>query len=95
MVGKDNYFEVLVDPPIEVCEERDVKGLCAKVRRCEINGFTGINDPYEVPNPQEIRFYTVNLSPEENVLIILRSLQQEGFVQVMKEPKASEWLIAK
>ncbi len=60
MVGNDNYIEVFVDTPLEVCEERDVKGLYAKARRGEIKGFTGIDDPYEPPLHAEIVLDTVN-----------------------------------
>jgi sulfate adenylyltransferase len=49
MVGKDHFIEVFVDTPLEVCEQRDTKGMYAKARRGEIKGFTGIDDPYEEP----------------------------------------------
>lgn len=48
------FFEVYVDTPIEVCEERDVKGLYAKARTGELTGFTGIDDPYEPPAEPEL-----------------------------------------
>jgi len=52
LVGKDNFFEIFVDCPLEVCEERDVKGLYAKARKGLIKNFTGIDSPYEKPtNP--------------------------------------------
>jgi sulfate adenylyltransferase len=81
MVGKDHYIEVFVDTPIEVCEERDVKGLYQKARRGEIKGFTGIDDPYEAPDHAEIVLDTVNLEPEENARKILEFIRQKGFVQ--------------
>jgi bifunctional enzyme CysN/CysC len=46
---------VFVDTPIELCEQRDVKGLYAKARAGEITGFTGIDDPYEAPEAPELR----------------------------------------
>ena len=49
------FFEVFVDTPIELCEQRDVKGLYAKARAGEITGFTGIDDPYEAPAAPELR----------------------------------------
>ena len=49
------FFEVFVDTPIELCEQRDVKGLYAKARAGEIKGFTGIDDPYEAPERPELR----------------------------------------
>lgn len=49
------FFEVFVDTPIELCEQRDPKGLYAKARAGEITGFTGIDDPYEAPEAAELR----------------------------------------
>ncbi len=81
MVGKDRYVEVFVDTPLEVCEQRDEKGLYAKARRGEIKGFTGIDDPYEAPRHPEIRSDTVNHSPEENAHMIMEHLLGKGFVR--------------
>ena len=81
MIGKDRYVEVFVDTPLEVCEERDEKGLYAKARRGEIKGFTGIDDPYEAPQHPEIRLDTVNHSPEENAYMIMEHLLGTGFVR--------------
>lgn len=50
-----DFIEVFVDTPIEICEQRDPKGLYKKVRAGEIKGFTGIDDPYEVPLKPELR----------------------------------------
>lgn len=81
MVGETHYVEVFVDTPLEVCEDRDVKGLYAKARRGEIKGFTGIDDPYEAPKYPELKLDTVNLSPEENALLIMDRLMESGFIQ--------------
>ena len=81
MVGEDRFIEVFVDTPLEVCEQRDHKGLYAKARRGEIKGFTGIDDPYEPPLHPEIRLDTVNHSPEENARIILDYLIEQGFIR--------------
>jgi len=81
MVGADYYVEVFVDTPLEVCEQRDAKGLYAKARRGEIKGFTGIDDPYEAPLHPEIRLDTVNHTPEENAQAILKLLQEKGFIR--------------
>ena len=80
MVGKDHYTEIFVDTPLEVCEQRDVKGLYAKARSGEIKGFTGIDDPYEEPNHAEIRLDTVRYSPEENARTIVDYLMDRGFL---------------
>ncbi len=48
-------MEIFIDTPIEICEQRDPKGLYKKVRAGEIKGFTGIDDPYEAPLKPELR----------------------------------------
>jgi sulfate adenylyltransferase len=77
MVGDGNFVEVFVDTPIEVCEQRDVKGLYAKARAGEIRGFTGIDDPYEEPMSAEIILDTVANSPDENARRIIEHLMGE------------------
>jgi sulfate adenylyltransferase len=81
MVGEENFIEVFVDTPLEVCEERDIKGLYAKARRGEIKGFTGIDDPYEPPRNPEITLDTVSSTPEENAHRIIEYLMDRGFIQ--------------
>jgi sulfate adenylyltransferase len=81
MIGSDHFVEVFVDTALEVCEQRDVKGMYAKARRGEIKGFTGIDDPYELPDNPEITLDTVGHSPEENARLILDYLIRKGFVQ--------------
>ncbi len=81
MVGKEQYVEVFVDTPLEVCEQRDTKGLYARARRGEIKDFTGIDDPYEPPRHPEIRLDTVAHTPEENAHSIVNFLVQRGFVR--------------
>ena len=81
MVGDDRFVEVFVDTPLDVCEERDEKGLYAKARRGELSGFTGIDDPYEAPEHPEIRLATVSPTPEQNARLVLEYLQNEGFIE--------------
>ena len=81
MVGQDCFVEVFVDTPLEVCEQRDTKGIYAKARRGEIKGFTGIDDPYEPPLHPEIKLDTVEHTPEENARLILNYLMQQGLVR--------------
>lgn len=81
MVGAEKFVEVFVNTPLEVCEERDAKGLYAKARRGEIKGFTGVDDPYEEPLNPEIVLETVETSPKENVIKIVTYLQRRGFLQ--------------
>ncbi len=81
MVGASHFVEVFMDTPLEVCEQRDVKGMYAKARRGEIKEFTGIDDPYEVPEYAEITLETVNQTPEANAQCILRYLIERGFIR--------------
>ncbi len=81
MMGADHFVEVFVDTPLEVCEQRDTKGMYSKARRGEIKGFTGIDDPYEAPQSAEITLDTVAHSPEENARLILNYLIEQGFAR--------------
>jgi sulfate adenylyltransferase len=84
MVGQGQFVEVFVDTPLEICEDRDVKGLYAKARRGEIKGFTGIDDPYEAPQHAEITLNTVDHTPEKNAYLILDYLIEQGLVRSLK-----------
>jgi len=80
MVGEERFIEVYVNTPIDVCEQRDVKGLYARARRGQITGFTGVDDPYEEPVNPEITLYTVETGPEENARKIVAYLEERGFL---------------
>ena len=80
MVVCDRFVEVFVDTPLDVCEQRDTKGMYAKARRGEIKGFTGINDPYEAPVDPEIRITTTNTTLEASAEAILAYLRTRGFL---------------
>ncbi|KAB8144681.1 bifunctional sulfate adenylyltransferase/adenylylsulfate kinase [Chloroflexia bacterium SDU3-3] len=80
MVGPDRFIEVFVDTPLEVCEQRDVKGMYAKARRGEIKDFTGIDDPYEAPLNPEITLDAAGSTPAENAHKILDYLAKQGLV---------------
>ena len=80
MAGDDRFIEIWVNTPLEVCEQRDIKGLYAKARRGEIKGFTGIDDPYEEPLDAEIVLNTVDTTPEENSRAIIQYLEDRGFI---------------
>ena len=69
------FFEVFVDTPIEVCEERDPKGLYKKARSGEIKGFTGIDDPYETPNDPDLILTPENGLPEDGAKLVLQLLE--------------------
>src|SRR5688572_14981078 len=74
MILDGQFIEVFVNAPIEVCEQRDVKGLYAKARANEIKEFTGISAPYETPLQPEIELRTDKLSQAEAVGKILEYL---------------------
>ena len=81
MLPEGKFIEVFVDAPVEVCEQRDVKGLYKKARQGLIKGFTGIDDPYEPPDNPEVHIDTTKLSPEESAEKILEFLRKEGFIK--------------
>ncbi len=74
------FFEVHVATPIDECEKRDRKGMYAKARAGLIKGFTGVDDPYEVPESPEIRIDTTGITPEEAAQRILVQLGQTGYI---------------
>lgn len=82
MIGsRGGFIEAYVATPIEVCEARDRKGLYAKARAGIIKGFTGIDDPYEVPESPELRIDTTELSPDLAAHRVLIKLESLGFMR--------------
>ena len=81
-IGSENFIEIFVNAPLDVCEQRDTKGMYAKARRGEIKDFTGIDDVYEIPATAEITIDTVNFTVEENARSILDFLAAKGFVEI-------------
>lgn len=77
-VGNENFIEVFVDCPLEVCEQRDVKGLYKKARAGEIPDFTGITSPFEAPENPEIHLHTDVQSLEESVTDVLNYLNKSN-----------------
>lgn len=71
IIGEDNFIEVFVNTPLEICEQRDVKGLYKKARAGEIKDFTGIDAPFEAPLNPEIDVKTNDLSVEASANQIL------------------------
>ena len=74
------FIEVHVSTPIEVCEQRDRKGMYAKARAGLIKGFTGVDDPYEIPQSPEVRINATDLTPDEAAQEILLFLGQKGYI---------------
>lgn len=77
----DRFVEVFVDCPLEVCEQRDVKGLYRRARAGEIKQFTGISDPYEPPEQPEVHLHTDRENPDQDVDIILDTLAGLGLIR--------------
>ncbi len=75
-----NFIEVFVKCPIDVCAERDVKGLYEKARKGEIDNFTGISDPYEEPEDAEIVLETHKEDVEESVQKVIDYLDENGYL---------------
>ncbi len=80
VVGDEAFIEVFVDAPLEVCEQRDPKGLYKKARAGEIRQFTGVSDVYEVPANAEITLPTASLSPAGAADKVIEDLKNRGII---------------
>jgi len=80
IIGDNRFVEIHVDTPIEVCEERDPKGLYKKARAGEIAQFTGIDAPYEAPETPEVTLKTADTPVEESTAQIIAYLEQQGLL---------------
>ena len=80
LMADGEFVEIHVDTPLNVAEQRDVKGLYKKARAGEIKNFTGIDSPYEAPLTPELRINTVGQSPEDAAETILDYLKEKGFL---------------
>ncbi len=76
----DEFIEVYVECPLDVCEERDTKGLYKKARAGEVKDFTGISAPYEEPLSPELTIDSSKLTVEESTRAILNYLEENGYV---------------
>jgi adenylylsulfate kinase len=76
-----DFIEVYAEAPLEVCEERDVKGLYAKARAGEIKGFTGVDDPYEPPSGAEVTCHTDKETPEESAEKVIQKLLELKYLE--------------
>jgi len=71
IVGTESYIEVFVDTPLEICEQRDVKGLYKKARAGEVKNFTGIDSPYERPENPDVIIPTHQMSVDDSLNLLL------------------------
>lgn len=81
LVNENQFLEVYIDTPLEVCESRDPKGLYIKARKGEIPNFTGISSPYEAPSMAEIHIKTDEISIDESVNKIISYLKDKGYLE--------------
>jgi adenylylsulfate kinase len=83
-IGED-FIEVYVDAPLEVCAERDVKGLYKKAFAGEIGQFTGVSDPYEPPAAPELHIKTDEEEPSESARRVIAKLDELGYLRPLRE----------
>jgi adenylylsulfate kinase len=81
----DGFIEIFVDAPLEVCAERDVKGLYKKAYSGEIPQFTGVSDPYEAPTTPELTLKTNEEEPEESASRVIAKLEELGYLEPARE----------
>jgi len=81
MFGAEQFFEVHVDVALDICEQRDIKGMYSAARRGELQNFTGIDDPYEPPRRPELRLENESVSAEVNARSIKDYLVERGFLK--------------
>jgi adenylyl-sulfate kinase len=79
--GPGSFIEVFLNCPLEVCEQRDPKGLYKRARLGEIANFTGISDPYEPPEKPELILDTASEYPGESTKKVLAALRMRGWVR--------------
>jgi adenylylsulfate kinase len=83
-VGED-FIEIFVDAPLEVCAERDVKGLYKKAFSGEIPQFTGVSDPYEPPAAPELHIKTNEEEPQDSARRVVAKLEELGYLRPVRE----------
>jgi adenylylsulfate kinase len=80
LVPAGEFIEVFIDTPLDVCEQRDPKGLYKKARAGQIPEFTGISAPYEAPEAPELVLDTSRQSPQESVAALIAYLEGKGYL---------------
>ena len=80
LVNSEDFSEIYVECPLDICEERDIKGLYAKARKGEINNFTGISSPYEVPENANLIVNTDELDIHECVEKVIEYCQKNDII---------------
>ncbi|WP_304768852.1 adenylyl-sulfate kinase [Undibacterium sp.] len=84
LVPQGDFLEIYCNCPLEVCEERDVKGLYRLARRGDIQNFTGISSPYQEPTDPELVVDTGSLTLDESVNRVITFMQQRGVIDLVQ-----------
>jgi adenylylsulfate kinase len=79
IIGEDDFIEIFVNPPLQVCEQRDTKGLYKKARKGEIKNFTGISAPFEAPENQDLVIDTSMVGVEESLRMVMEIIEIQSF----------------
>jgi adenylylsulfate kinase len=82
IIGRNCFIEVFVDAPMEVCMQRDTRGLYQKAMNGELKDFTGVDSPYEKPLHPHITLHTANQTPEASVSQIMNFIAAENLIFV-------------
>ncbi len=85
IIGDEDYLEIFVNTPLEVCENRDPKGLYKKARAGEIKNFTGISSPFEAPSHPFVEIDNSNPNIDETVTELLKAIIPEIKFDPLKE----------
>ena len=85
LMGEGDFVEIFIDTAVEICEERDPKGLYKKARTGEIPNFTGFSDPYEVPAKPEMIIKTADWTAEEAAVLIIEMLEKLEKIQAQQD----------
>lgn len=80
IIGREDVIEVFCDCPLEICEQRDVKGLYKKARAGEIKNYTGISSPYEIPPNPDLKIDTGNLPLSQCLEVVTNFLRKRGII---------------
>jgi bifunctional enzyme CysN/CysC len=80
LMGPDEFIEIFVDTPLEICEQRDPKGLYKKARRGELRNFTGLDSPYERPNNPELTLDALNNRASDLADSVIHFMHQGGLL---------------
>ena len=87
LVADLKFYEIYVDTPLDICKQRDPKGLYDRALKGEIKGLSGLDAPYEVPDNPEFWINTLNLNPEQASQIVLNKVQYN--IETVKETSSS------